>query len=291
MLDTAKYEYIELDMPNIFHAWKVGDDKANVKFGIDKDIKDFIIQAAIKFPMWKFVGISSWRRDVGGILSAMEAYRFYVYEDREQIGVLSTEHSRAHGRMYCIGNDRIANARERGSSARTKDLDKALKIMAKQFGARTIFERVTTAMEECSQNLYAIRRTKYIEFNGAYTSLTTKLTRHLMDNWDLTLEMAKTNGVDPKILETLPTKYEDYTIAEGVQECFDQGKGAVVTIHGNDYAVKEGDRVTIYGTDDLPDWLKRGVGMLKLVDKHALISGIGFKINEQSFFVMKGTEA
>lgn len=288
MLDVTKYEYIEVDMPNVVIAWERTKDKTNYSFSIDSDIKELVIQAAIKFPMWKFASSHNRRNETDG-KKVIEGHRFNVYEDREKIGELSTEYSRAHGKMYCVSNERIRNERERGSYAKTKDLKKAIKILAKQFGAKTINERLTEAHGACNNALYTVYRTKTTDFEEKYKALIGKLTHHLMNNWEFTLSMAKANNVSEEILSMLPSAYEDYSIAKEIQKCYELNTGAVVTIHGKDYAVKEQDCVTIYGTENLPEWLKRGVGMLKLVERNTLIGKVGFKINDTSFFVVKGT--
>lgn len=291
MLDQTKYEYIEVELPNIFVVWEIGKDKTDAMFGIDKDIKEFVVQAAMKFPMWRFVSASISRRKIEGTNGMLhEAYRFNVYEDREKIGEISTDYSRAHGRVYCITNQRISQARERGRAAKTKDLNKAIKLLAKNFGVKTVQERLAEANGHCQTAIGLVYREKSERFRDGYKELANKLITHLMTNWDITKQLAKDSGVDPALIDDLPAKFEDYEIAREVYKCYDTDKGAVVTIHGNDYAVKEGKSITIYGTENLPEWLKRGVGMLKLVEPQHLIGKVGIKINQQSFFVMKGTE-
>ena len=290
MLDVTKFEYVEVEMPNVSIRWERGKDRTNYQFGIDKEIKELIVQAAIKFPMWKFVGVSVSRRDVGNNDVTFNGYRFYVYDDKEHVGELSTTYSQAHGRVYCLTNDRILKARERGSATTTKDLNKALKIMGKLFGAKTIQERLREADDKCQSNLGHVYREKHANFTRNYETLTNRLAAYLMSNWDITKKIAETNGVDLTLLDSLPNQYEDYKIAKEIGKCYQESRGVVVTIHGNDYAVKEKESITIYGTENLPEHVKRCVGMLKLVEPNHLIGGVGFKISERSFFVMKGAE-
>lgn len=287
MLDTTKYEYIELEMPNILLRWDIGRSKDNVTFCTDRDIKNFLLEAAVKFPMWKFVGVGISRRDGPNGTMLCGGYRFHVYEDREFVGVVGSTYTR-QGTAYTLSNDRIANARERGSEAKTRNIDKALKIMSKQFGTKTINERLLEAKEACAAFIFHAQNDKGRVFRDNYRKLTDKLMTHLMTNWDLTLEVATHSGVDATVLEALPRQFEDCLITDKVQKCFDNKEGAVVTIHGNDYAVNGKDCVTICGTDDLPEWVKRGVGMLKLVEPGQIIANVGVRVNEQSFFVLEG---
>jgi hypothetical protein len=104
------------------------------------------------------------------------------------------------------------------------------------------------------------------------------------------------SGVDLIVLDRLPNTYEDYKIAQEIKECVEHRKGVVVIIHGNDYAVqsfltaKDDPKIEMFSTETLPDWIKRGVGMLKLVEPHNMIGAVGYKINDGAFFVMKGDQ-
>jgi hypothetical protein len=104
------------------------------------------------------------------------------------------------------------------------------------------------------------------------------------------------SGVDLTVLDRLPNTYEDYKIAQEIDECVEHKKGVVVIIHGNDYAVQSfatanaDPTIEMLSTETLPDWIKRGVGMLKLVEPHNMVGNVGYKISDGAFFVMKGDQ-
>lgn len=307
MLDQVKYEYITLDLPNIQVAWERGRDRAETKFDLDEPFKNFVIQAAMKFPMWRFMsggdlgGMGITRKPITHETTDLKCYRLWVYDGSERLGSIGyeTRFTKTDMRytVYLLNNERIANKRERGEYAKTKDINKALKILAKSFGSKTISERMREALDQCEGRVSSITTQKGSRFNDEYRSLVFGLRKHLMvDKWEEIKQIATDSGVDLTVLDRLPNTYEEYKIAQEIDECVEHKKGVVVIIHGNDYAVQSfatanaDPTIEMLSTETLPDWIKRGVGMLKLVEPHNMIGNVGYKINDGAFFVMKGDQ-
>ena len=307
MLDQVKYEYITLDLPNIQVAWERGRDRAEIKFALDEPFKNFVIQAAMKFPMWRFMsggdlgGMGLTRNPITRVTTDLKCYRLWVYDGSERLGSIGyeTRFTKTDMRytVYILNNERIANKRERGDSDKTKDINKALKILAKSFGSKTISERMREALDQCEDRVGSITTQKASRFNEEYRSLVYGLRKHLIvDKWEEIKQIATDSGVDLTVLDRLPSVYEDYKIAQEIDECVEHKKGVVVIIHGNDYAVQSfatanaDPTIEMLSTETLPDWIKRGVGMLKLVEPHNMIGNVGYKINDGAFFVMKGDQ-
>ena len=307
MLDQVKYEYITLDLPNIQVAWERGKDRSMYEFMLDEPFKNFVIQAAMKFPMWRFMsggdlgGMGITRKPITHETTDLKCYRLWVYDGSERLGSIGyeTRFTKTDMRytVYLLNNERIANKRERGEYAKTKDINKALKILAKSFGAKTINERMKEALDQCEDRVGSITTQKANRFHDEYRSLVYGLRKHLIvDKWEEIKQIATDSGVDLTVLDRLPNTYEDYKIAQEIDECVEHKKGVVVIIHGNDYAVQSfatanaDPTIEMLSTETLPDWIKRGVGMLKLVEPHNMIGNVGYKINDGAFFVMKGDQ-
>lgn len=293
MLDITKYEEVQMEYPNVVIYWDRSHDKADFTFRTDPRLLPLIREAAVKFPMWKFysggerMGINRRRDD-----KVYEAYRLAVTDGREHLGVVSWEYAREGKVVYCVENERISSKRERGRAAKTKDIAKAVKIMAKSFGAKTLEERVNEAYAECVHKLHNIHSDKGRTFTNGYSDLFRAMQEHVMTNWEQFRQIGVDKGVPVTVLDSLPEHYENYMIAKKVKKCLDDEKGVVVTIHGNDYAVRstqdEDADIKIYSTDNLPDRIKFGVGMLKLVEPRNIVANIGYKIDDTSFFVVEG---
>lgn len=298
MLDVTQYEEVQVEMPNIIFFWNKNDDLAGRKFELHHNLRPFALAAAKKFPMWRFVAGDS--KAYGGVSWGSEVVRIgrlTVLDGKESIGQISWEWGgRGHSEFvnYTVTNERISNQRERGSHARTRHMGKALKIMEKSFGAKTIAERLHEARTQGLYHLSRAEQEKRDEFRYPYQELTLKLVEHFMQDWESVKAVGVKAGIALTLLESLPSKYEDFKIANEVLKCVSQGKGVVVTIHGSDYAVRklaksstgEDHPMQILSTENLPEHIKRGVGMLKLVEKNHIIGGVGYKIDDASFFVI-----
>lgn len=285
MLDMSKYELVPMLLPNIKGRWEIGKDRNGYAFAVEGKLKPLVTEAAMKFPMWDFVGSNATvDRDKCAIF-----YRtFKVYANRELLGEISWTYNSKYEVLYTLTNERIKEKRERGSILKTKDLKKALKTLAKEFGVKTIDERMNEAKNMCYHMLSGSAYDTSNKFRGNFRSLFEKIMESLMDDWQTVRRLGEAKGADLTLLDKLPSEYETYKIAKDMQECFSQEKGAVVIIHGSDYVVSEKDvSKKVYGTDTLPEWVKRGIGMLKLVEPGNMIANIGCKLTNTSFFVIK----
>jgi hypothetical protein len=292
MLDLVKYQYHTLDLPNIQAVLDIDQDATGWTFEIEPRLKPLIIEAAMKFPMWQFyaggAATGLWRYEHD---KKLKAHRFTVWDGQERLGELSTATRNNGDQVYAISNNRIARKRERGVADMTKDIKKAIKIISKSFGSKTVSERISEAMMICESNIDTVVRTKVMEFNEPYRIVARGMADHMIANWETTRSILVDKGVNVDKLGDVPELYEQYKVAEETEACYKNKKGVVVIIHGSDYVVKnlsagEGSDITLYDTDNLPEWIKRGVGMLKLVDKNTMLGGIGFKIDGSKFYVI-----
>ena len=290
MLDITKYEHHNLDLPNIIGATKL-EQKADYEghtFSIDVRIKEFIHSAAMKFPMWRFVG----RYPATNWAAKQTAFRtFVVYEGREDLGEIHYEYNHKNDVMFGFSNNRISDKRQRGSSMRTKDTKKALKIMATLFGAKTVVEQMREAIGKGMSSMGDIHQDRSRDFSRSFNYLTAGLIDHVFANWEQYKSIAVANGHHSNHLEKLPEQYEQYSIARDVWAKTSKESGVFVTIHGNDYAVLKGTEKAegtpqILSSDSLPEWIRRKVGMLKLVEDEHFLRDVGYRISGTAFFVI-----
>lgn len=297
MLDVTKNEYLDLGMPNIKGEWNKlrNESPSDADIQIRAFMQPFVLEAAKLWPMWTFVGKrfvwTSQRAVISGISRDRYEYsQFAIYDNREHIGTIDCDANNDNSLVYTIHNDRIQNKRERGTASKTKDLKKALKILRKEFGAKRLDERVEEAWSNCDSRLDNLFHTKSRDFDRVYAHVVNCLEEYMMTNWETIKPIALTNGADQKAVDSITPAYEDYMVVKRISTAFGDKKGVVVVIHGNDYTIKSKDGIEVCGTDKLPEWIKRGVGMLKLIEQNHVVGGIGFKIEENAFFVMEGSE-
>jgi hypothetical protein len=291
-MEDLKYQYVTMHYPNVIARLRKDEEKLDCI--ADPKIKPLIDALALKYPNWRLVGRSAWRKRAED--KHYEISRFGIFEKRELLGELTTSWSRKHGDVYVIENNRIAQARERGSAARTKDLAKAMKLVAKTFGVKTLFEMMAEAKEEADGVVHQVYGDRRSRFDRAYSGITHMLASHIMSNWETFAPIAVANGADASVVDKLPEFYNEYQITKDIYSCgANNGRGVVVLIHGSDYAVlmptDTGDsKLVTFSSDDLPLHIKVAVGMLKLVENKYFIKDVGVRINENTFFVTKEAE-
>jgi hypothetical protein len=60
----------------------------------------------------------------------------------------------------------------------------------------------------------------------------------------------------------------------------------LVNIVNSDYIVKHKGTVSILDSDGLPATVRRHLGLLKLVKDREIISGVGIRVNEDTYYVV-----
>ena len=289
-MEDLKYDYIELTLPNIVGRWE--KDKERREIRVEKDIKPFVEALAKKYPQWRFVSTSFWHQRPDNAEPYAEAHRFYVYDGREALGQISTDYGRSREKVYAINNERISTSRQRGDTTKTKDLNKAVKIVGKMFGAKTINERLAEAQSDATNEIYRVYQDRASTFQRTYEHIAKHLMPYIMANYESLAPIAVQGGANAETVGKLVSAHEEFKITKEIHECQQNNTGAVVLIHGSDYAVMGKDdtgehKTRIFSTDTLPPHIKRSVGMLKLVEPKYFIKGAGMKIHDQAFFIVK----
>jgi hypothetical protein len=290
IMEDLKYDYIELTLPNIVGRWE--KDKERREIRVEKDIKPFVEALAKKYPQWRFVSTQFWHQRPDNAEPYAEAYRFYVYDGREALGQISTDYGRSREKVYAINNERISTSRQRGDTTKTKDLNKAVKIVGKMFGAKTINERLAEANNDAANEIYRVFQDRANTFQRTYDHIAKHLMPYIMANYESLAPIAVQDGANADTVGKLVNAHEEFKITREIHQCQQNNTGAVVLIHGSDYAVMGNDdtgehNIRIFSTETLPPHIKRSVGMLKLVEPKYFIKSAGLKIHDQAFFVVK----
>lgn len=282
---------IPLELPNI--VMELPEDKdptLHREYRYDL-LKDFVYAAAREFPQWTFVqgyyyGTKRTRRNNDGL--EYDYYcvdRFEVFDGREELGGICAAFNRG---APCIrmSNQRIYLDTERGSSKETKDLKKAMRLLKKYFGVKTLEELTKDALDETSRCVRYTHSEKLGDWRRAFEHVLGHATLYLMENIDSFAPIAEQNGAEPNIVRSMRDKWEQKEITQGIEQCFINGNGVVVYLHGRNYAVTKLDgTIRAYTADDAPDTLKRKLGLLKLVEDGQCITDAGMRVNEKTYFV------
>ena len=255
-----------------------GVDKHGNTFDLHPFLRPLIEKVALDHPTWtleckehKF--ISGIQKD-----TTVFARSVLITEKREEIGKVSIGLYNARN-CFVIHNERVTKVRVRGRSIRTTDMKKAIKQINKFVARKTVLEMMDEAQTNASSTAYNVMANKYSILKKSYDEMMPIVVNLLVAQWD-------TLGLSIK--EGFPREVSESRIANDMNECRNSGGGWLVLINGLDYAVQKGGKdaeVKILTSEQLPDFIRRAVGMLKLVENSQIIEGAGIRVNDNTFFI------
>lgn len=250
---------------------------------IDPFMKELVEKLALKYPLWTFVESNM---TANHSTKNYEAYRFKVIDKREVLGELDKDWHR-EGFKYCIVNHRINDMRERGRGMKTIHLDKALKHVAKYFGKKTITEQLAEAQEKTRNCLVEVVREREYALSNTWSKLEKNLMSFVEANYEAFVLSAVSEGKESSHIPLLPIKLEERSVANKLKEEFNNRETYIVFINGVDYCIQKGDSTSleIKSSEELPDFMRRAVGLLKLVEDGTLIPNAGIRVNDSTFLV------
>ena len=251
-------------------------------------IDPVISRLATLNPLWMFEAQSRYNVQDGFLVSD-----FVVKLDGEYLGNIGTSYMGQKGTVIAISNDRIGKNRQRSSSYRTSDADKAVLMAKKMFGKMNPAERIQKAKEAAERVVSRAswakerERTQYQSIlknemlawveNRGY-----QLFREFIDKEALLSTKKQVLQAEEKI-QVLDTEMK--TI-ERVQEDFGINKTALVVKDAGKYLVRIGDNVELYDDNSLPLDVRMKMGMLKLVQDEEYLTDVGCRVTSEIFVLL-----
>jgi hypothetical protein len=281
-MNLLKYDYVAMELPNVLMAYRKDLDRLPPK--INSRLSELTYAVAKKHPQWTLVASKFYVNDSHYTVTAMG-----VYEGDEKLGVIGEDFV-GRERVFQISNHRIRASKIRGSSTRTKDLNKALKIIGKMFGAKTQVEILSSLCGRVGDTVKSARDFESNNRHNLFSQVFYKLRSHMEKNWGKFEPIVLEAGEDPQVLEKLRAHLDREVLLEGVYRCVVKNHGVVVQIRGAEYVVCKRDTpaktMRNFTSETLPLEIKAAIGMLKLVDEGSFIADKGFKYSDDEFYIM-----
>jgi hypothetical protein len=234
-------------------------------------------------PLWRFV--------VTDTMSGHRPTNFSVIDSGETIGKIGRQYYRGDYKLS-LTNDRISNARERSSSYRTGDVDKAILMAKKMFFRLKPNERIEKAFEQAKQVMTNQHYDKQREHRYAEREIESSAVQFIMGT-GLPLFLSYINGLPEHEKKPMLKKMEkskkfkdDMMTIESIKEKFGSEHTALIIKDEGKYMVKIGQDVQIYDDNTLPVEMRGKLGMLKLVEAEHFVSSVGCRINNEIFVVL-----
>lgn len=281
MIDELNYDYTPIGMPNVLVQEKKTAEK--VATVVHPFMAPLIMRLAKVRPKWKIVAVTRNVRSIGGG-EAWYAHRFYVYEGKEELGLIQME-AKGDGYGYAFDCPRLAASRQRGHITITSNANKAFKLIIKNFGGKTPTEILAEGEKAARDAVHMVAGQKRSRFQYTANAINPQLLGFVRVNYDAFREFAKANNVSLSAMDQFLEHYQDYEDTLKIAEKCDDGY--IVVLHGSDYLVKDKDgAVSLWTSDALSPHLKRCVGMLKLADVGQHIPGMGVRGSETALYVV-----
>lgn len=285
MYNDIEHDIVTLELPNVMFVCNkggLGEEKGG--YATHHFMAPLIHKLAKARPQWKFYGLRySWYEHDANL---REVHTFRVFHNNELLGDISKDYNYSGNYdTYSITNARMEKARQRGSGTITKDVNKAFRVITKQFYTKTTDELIAEARTQVSKMVSTVVSDRNWKFQRTKHALESAAWEFARTHWAAFAEVAAECGVGQEMIDAYPSTKEEYEGAVDLQESF-QGKGATVVIRDNDYIVSRGSETTIMSHEELPSHLKRGIGLLKLAEPNTYIPHVGVKTPSESMFII-----
>lgn len=283
---------VKMDQYNTFRQCQQEDAHLprNTDARVDTFIAPLLAELSKKRPAWQFVS-SGWG-DLSNCGTFYSYHRFTIMEDGEELGWVDKDKDwRNGGYKYEFDGPRLRAGRSRAKAQVTKDLKKAVKAIAANIYALTLTERMSIARREANSKtdkaVYPIQR----DYRHCRDVLSASMVSFVLDNWEAFSAYTMPDPATERARDTLRDRYERLLAAEAAESAKRNGLGAVVVERGNaiyvEYDNKQGQfhHTTV---DKLPDNLKLGVAMLKLVEPETMVDYVGVRVDAKTYYVFNG---
>lgn len=271
-------------------------DGVKIQSKISPFLLPLIEKLALKYPQWTFEEENSnykWDMQNGkSVKTDIIATCFKVLDKREELGSVYTENYSSHGQQFCVDNFRVQQMRERGSGMKTIHEKKALKHIDKFFGKKNLDEKLAEARNMAQNTVYRVADDLSQKFDWEWSRLDETAKQFIMQNhWEEFVGYVGGN-VHPNShnvkIDELPEKFERKLAGRDVHEAFQKDKHYLVYLDGQNYAIFRKDEPTqIKVSEELPEFIRRSVGLLKLVEDNQIIGGVGCRVNATTYVVMQ----
>jgi len=247
------------------------------------DMCRLVMNLAMANPLWRFI--------VTDTQGDHKPVGFSVVDSGEEIGKISRQYYRGDYKLS-LTNDRIADKRERTSSYRTSDVDKAVLMAKKMFFRLKPNERIDKAYDKAKQVMQNQQYDKQREFRYSERETQDSALNFIMGS-GFHLFLAHVNGLPEsekkpmlKKLEQTKKFKDDMLTIESIRDRFGDNKAALIIKDEGKYMVKIGQDVQVYDDNTLPIEMRGKLGMLKLVEAEHFVSNVGCRINDEIFVVL-----
>ena len=252
---------------------------ANPEVIFENTASELLAALLRKKPMWKYeVNLC-----IGTVSPEIRSIDI-TSRDEEKLGTIVCNHK--YDVVFDVHNARIADIMVRKSCITTTKVDRVLREVNKHFYPATPKEITDPWVRSALRS--RMSSTAHTACNYATRDMFTKFMRSLQVEVTSNLAhyIAKSDS-DEFTAEEVSRAWKAIGVRESIERMGDtcQAYGYAVQLNGRVYNIQRLADNVCWRTTNLPDYLKAPVGMLKMVDKETFIEGVGYKYEENKFYV------
>lgn len=237
-----------------------------------------------KRPHWTFKNTIEY---VWSLASSQEGHinieKVQVYDGDDHLGWVGWGQKNGWGnRVYQFDNFRLKGARSRGSANYSSKVETAASRIIKTFHSKTPKELMDDAATNVGKAAYYNSVDRQQEYNTAYRKISNAIEKFVVANWQ---------HIQPELGDIasamdLPELIATAKRASALNAVYKDGRGWVILAQTNGrYITKRDGIINTYTDADLPDRMRMGLGLLKMVEDGTAIDGIGVRGKNSVFFV------
>jgi hypothetical protein len=218
----------------------------------------------------------------------MVVERVQIIDKYEALGQIGYEYI-SSGKRFWVSNHRTEKMRERGSGVKTIHLDKACKHVEKFFGRMNHNEKLEQASQATSDAVCRVVIDSTYPMRSSWGLVEDRARDFVVANLEAFKNYMQSNLANTRELgevSKLPELIAEHKGMQALQDKVNKNEHILVLLDGMNYIVKHKNQVEVKTSEELPDYVRRGVGMLKLVEVKNAITNIGIRVDENTFALL-----
>ena len=294
IMDRTKFEYLDSGIhQNILVQAKLGE-KLGI-LSVPPALERVALRLVKRNPKWKLV-VDGWPVNTDG---RRRAKKFWVYQGSERLGWVAVGHNyTTNGPSITFDSPTLSMNRERKQYNETGSEDTAVRVIEKNFFAKPLEQVLLEQIGVSRGVIQEFHENKQRVLRGLREDINPSILRYVWDNIDtLRGELVANYGATDRLIDDTLAAQEALENITPISKATRSEHGWVAHMvlirEGTYYTYEFGAElppIVSYTTDTLPPNIKGKLGMLKLVEAKNLITGIGARINENTYVVLEGTE-
>lgn len=293
-MDRTKFDYLDSGIhQNILVQAKLGEKLGTLS--VPPILERVALRLVKRNPKWKLV-VDGWPVNTDG---KRRVKKFWVYQDSERLGWVAVGHNyTTNGPSITFDSPTLSMNRERKQYNETSSEDTAVRVIEKNFFVKPLGQVLLEQIGVARGVIEEFTGNKQRTLRGLREDINPSILSYVWANIDtLRGELVANYGATDRLIDDTLAAQEALENITPISKAIRSEHGWVAHMvlirEGTYYTYEFGAElppIVSYTTDTLPPNIKGKLGMLKLVEAKNLITGIGARINENTYVVLEGTE-